>query len=97
MVTLTFLSINLVLAGGRPLEIVSDLSMGDLRSRKILYLIVFFLLSPQDNIYRKIEKADYPSPGFANRPIVGLGDLSIDMFLEVLNKNIIKSYSLDNN
>ena len=37
MLTLTFLFINLVLAGGRPLEIVSDLSMGDLRSRKILY------------------------------------------------------------
>ena len=42
MVTLTFLFINLVLAGGRPLEIVSDLSMGDLRSRKILYAGVFW-------------------------------------------------------
>ena len=41
MVTLTFLSINLVLAGGRPLEIVSDLSMGDLRSREILYRMIY--------------------------------------------------------
>ena len=39
MVTLTFLFVICVLADGRPLEIVSDLSMGDLRSRKILYEI----------------------------------------------------------
>ena len=41
---LIFLFINLVSVGGRPLEIVSDLSMGDLRSRKILYLA--FKVSP---------------------------------------------------
>ena len=49
MVTLTFLSINLVLAGGRPLEIVSDLSMGDLRSRKILYPSIGWASDPRQS------------------------------------------------
>ena len=45
-----------------------------------------FILDLQEHIYKKVEKTDYPSAGFAGRRIVGFGDLSIDMFLEVQNK-----------
>ena len=43
-------------------------------------------LDLQENIYKKVKKTDYPSAGFAGRPVVGFGDLSIDIFLEVQNK-----------
>ena len=40
----------------------------------------------QENIYKQVEKIDDPSTGFAGRRIVDLGDLSIDIFLEVQNE-----------
>ena len=47
-----------------------------------------FVLDLQDNIYNKVKKTPYMSAGFAGRHVVGLGDLSIDVFLEVRNKQI---------
>ena len=41
------------------------------------------MLDLQENIYKKIKKTYYMSTGFAGRHVVGLGDLSIDAFLEV--------------
>ena len=41
-------------------------------------------------IYREVMKTDYPSAGFAGRWIVGFGDLSINMFLELQINNIVK-------
>ena len=40
----------------------------------------------QENIYKKVKKAYYMSVGFAGRHVEGLGDLSIDAILEVLNE-----------
>ena len=42
-----------------------------------------FYFGFQENIYKQVEKTDYPSAGFAGRGVVGFGDLSIDIFLEV--------------
>ena len=51
--------------------------------QEIQYLTIFFILDLQEHIYRQVEKTDYPSAGSAGRWIVGLGDLSVDIFLEV--------------
>ena len=40
----------------------------------------------QENIYKEVEKIDYPSAGFAGRRIVDFKDLNIDIFLEVHNQ-----------
>ena len=45
----------------------------------------------QENIYKKVKKTYYMSAGFASRHVVGFEDLSIDVFLEVQNKDIVKS------
>ena len=52
----------------------------------IHYLTIFLILDLQENIYRKVEKIDYPSAGFAGIRIMDFGDLSIDIFLEVQNQ-----------
>ena len=44
------------------------------------------MLHLQDKIYKDVKKTYYVSPGFDHRHVVGLGDLSIDVFLEVQNK-----------
>ena len=44
------------------------------------------MLDLQENIYRQVEKIDYPSAGFAGRQIMDFWDLSIDIFLEVQNQ-----------
>ena len=41
------------------------------------------ILDLQENIYKQVEKIDYPSAGFAGRRIVDTGDLSIDIFLKL--------------
>ena len=41
------------------------------------------ILDLQEHIYRKVEKIDYPSAGFAGGRIVDFWDLSIDISLEV--------------
>ena len=51
----------------------------------LIDLTIFLILDLQENIYRKVEKIDYPSAGFAGRWIVDFKDLSIDMFLEIQN------------
>ena len=40
----------------------------------------------QENVYKKVRKTDYLLAGFAGQQVVGLGDLSIDIFLEVHNQ-----------
>ena len=40
-------------------------------------------LDLQENIYTQVKKTYYMSAGFAGRHVVGFGDLSIDVFLEV--------------
>ena len=50
---------------------------------QIQYLTIFFILDLQENIYTKVKKTYYMSAGFAGRHVVGFGDLSIDVFLEV--------------
>ena len=40
----------------------------------------------QENIYENVKKTYYMSAGFAGPHVVGFGDLSIDVFLEVQNK-----------
>ena len=40
----------------------------------------------QENIYKQVKKTYYMTAGFAGRHVVGLGDLSIDVFLEDQNK-----------
>ena len=52
------------------------------------YLTISFILDLQENIYKKVKKTYYMSAGFAGRHVVGFGDLSIDIFLEVQNKQI---------
>ena len=52
----------------------------------IQYLIVSFILDLQENIYTKVKKTYYMSAGEAGWHVVGFGDLSIDVFLEVPNK-----------
>ena len=52
----------------------------------IQYLIVSLILNLQEHIYKQIKKTYYMSAGFAGRHVVGFGDLSIDVFLEVQNK-----------
>ena len=44
------------------------------------------ILDLQENIYKQVKKTYYMSAGFADRHVVGLGDLSIDVFLEVQNE-----------
>ena len=36
-----------------------------------------------ENMYKKVKKTYYMSAGFADRHVVGFGDISIDVFLEV--------------
>ena len=50
----------------------------------IVNYILFFDL--QEHINEKVKKTYYMSAGFAGRHVVGLGNLSIDVFLEVQNK-----------
>ena len=52
----------------------------------IQYLILFFILDLQENIYEQTKKTYYMSAGFAGRHEVGLGNLSIDVFLDAQNK-----------
>ena len=40
----------------------------------------------QENTYRKIKKTYYMSAGFAGQHVVGFGDLSIEVFVEVHNQ-----------
>ena len=40
----------------------------------------------QEFFYKKVGKTDYPLAGFAGQRVVGFGDLSIDIFLEVHNQ-----------
>ena len=47
---------------------------------------MFFILDLQENSYKQVEKTDYPSADFASLRIVGFGDLSIDIFLELQNE-----------
>ena len=54
---------------------------------QIQYLTIFCILDLLESIYKKVKKNDYPSAGFAGRRVVGFGDLSIDIFLEVHNQN----------
>ena len=49
-----------------------------------------FILDLQAHIYDKNKKTYYMSAGFAGRHVVGFGDLSIDVFLEVQIKDIVK-------
>ena len=44
---------------------------------QIQYLKIFVILDLQEHIYRKLEKANYQSAGFAGKQIVGYGDLRI--------------------
>ena len=44
------------------------------------------MLDLQEHIYKKIKKTYYMSAGFAGRHVLGFGDLSIDVFLEVQNQ-----------
>ncbi len=44
------------------------------------------ILDLQENIYKEVEKMDYPSAGFAGRRIVDFKDLSIDISLEIQNQ-----------
>ena len=45
-----------------------------------------FILDLQENMYTKVKTTPYMSAGFAGRHVVDLGDLNIDMFLEVQDK-----------
>ena len=49
------------------------------------YLTIFFILDLQENIYKQVKKTYYMSAG----EVVGLGDLSIDVFLEEI-RHIVK-------
>ena len=49
---------------------------------EIKYSTISFILDLQDNIYKQVKKTYYMSAGF----VVGFGDLSIDVFLEVQKK-----------
>ena len=40
----------------------------------------------QEHIYKKVRKTNYLLAGFAGQRVVGFGDLSIDIFLEVHNQ-----------
>ena len=44
------------------------------------------MLDLQENIYKQVKKTYYMSAGFARPHVLGFGDLSIDIFLEVQNK-----------
>ena len=44
------------------------------------------MLNLQENIDKQIKNTYYISAGFAGRHVVGLGDFSMDIFLEVQNK-----------
>ena len=52
----------------------------------IQYVTISFIFDLQENIYKQIKKTYYMSAGFAGRHVVGFGDLSIDVFLEVQNQ-----------
>ena len=45
------------------------------------------ILDLLESIYKKVKKTHYMSAGFAGRHVVGFGDLSIDVFLEVQNQS----------
>ena len=49
-----------------------------------------FILDLQENTYKKVKKTYYMSAGFAGQHVVGFGDLSIDVFLEVQNKDVVE-------
>ena len=49
----------------------------------VQYLTISFLLDRHGNIYNKIKKTYYMSADFAGRHVVGFGDSSIDVFMEV--------------
>ena len=53
---------------------------------QIQYLTISDILDLQEHIYKKDKKTYYMSAGFAGRHVVGVGDSSIDVFLEVQNK-----------
>ena len=53
---------------------------------EIQYLTIFLIVDLQENIFKEVEKIDYPSAGFAGRRIVDFKDLNIDIFLEVHNQ-----------
>ena len=44
------------------------------------------MLDLQENIYNETKEIYYMSASFAGRHVVGFGDLSIYVFLEVQNK-----------
>ena len=50
------------------------------------YLTITFILDLKETIYNKVTKTGYMSAGFAGRHVVGVGDLIIDVFLEVQNQ-----------
>ena len=52
----------------------------------IQYLTISFIFDLQENIYKKVKKTYYMSAGFASRHVVGCGDLSREIILEVRNK-----------
>ena len=53
---------------------------------EIQYLTISFTLDLQENVHKQIKKTCYMSAGEAGRHVVGFGDSSIDVFLEVQNK-----------
>ena len=52
----------------------------------IQFVTIFCILDLQVNTYLQIKKTCYMSAGFAGGHVVGFGDLSMDVFLEVQNK-----------
>ena len=51
---------------------------------------MIFILDLQENIYKKVKTTYYMSTGVAGRHVVNFGDLNIDMFLEVQDKDTVK-------
>ena len=58
---------------------------------EIQYVTIFCMLDLQENIYQKV-KTTYMSAGFAGRHVVGSGDLSVGIFLEVQNQKDIVNH-----
>ena len=61
---------------------------------QIQYLTISFIFDLQENIHEQVKNTYYMSAGFAGRHVVGLGDLSIDIFLEVQNKSYSQIWCL---
>ena len=53
---------------------------------EIQCLTISVILDLQENIYKQVNTIYYMSAGFAGQHVVGFEDLSIDIFLEVQNK-----------